>query len=476
MTKKLNWLICLILFLAAFLLRLYKIDQVTPGMWGDEITVGQASENLLLSRQITPFVDVNYGHPTPLLYLTGLAIKLFGRSVFSLRLTSVIFGSLDIAIFYLFLRRWQPLSVSLAASLAFLFSYPHLIVSRFAYEMTAAIFFQILAALFLYQKKYLALGLALGTGLFTYLGFRPLALVFLLLALIINFKKINRFFLVLGAAIFISSPLLYYSLQQPDQFWARAKNLSVFHQNLPTQEIVKEVLGAAQRSSLMIFTTGDPNPRQNPAGKPAFDPLTACLLFTGLVILFRRQRRLFFIWLLFSLTVFFSDIFSLERIPEFHYYGLGHPNILRLSGLIPLVYFSLAFGLNQLKKISLSFMTILTVIIIVINYLWYFQQPISRFNYYVNGAGMLELAKIINAGPYKTVATSSQIINDQRIQYFVSPQISLKLLTLPFSPDQLTIIDSALASQSAKIPSQFTVKPFFNPWQETDALLIFPPH
>ena len=82
--------IIVLILVVSVLIRLYKIEIITSGMWGDEITVGRVAERVLRSSQFIPFVSDNYGHATPLLYLTGLAIKIFGRSLTSIRLVSVI--------------------------------------------------------------------------------------------------------------------------------------------------------------------------------------------------------------------------------------------------------------------------------------------------------------------------------------------------------------------------------------------------
>src|SRR5258706_10783174 len=95
-------IICLFLF--AFTVYLYKIDVITPGVQGDEITIAKVSEQVINSSNFVPFLPFAYGHPTPLLYLTGISISLFGRSVMALRLPYILFGAMSIAGFYVLLR------------------------------------------------------------------------------------------------------------------------------------------------------------------------------------------------------------------------------------------------------------------------------------------------------------------------------------------------------------------------------------
>jgi hypothetical protein len=442
----------LIIFFALFLLSLgvrsYKLEEVTPGMWGDEIVTAQVGERLIDTKDFAPFVTDNYGHSTPLLYLTGWLVKIFGRSLTSVRLVSVIFGSLNVSLMYIFLRLFFQKQLAILGSLIMTFTYSHIIISRFNYEITPAMLFEIFSLIYLviiYKgqdvRKYAALGLIIAGGLYTYLGFRTFALVLLALALLISYrlglkKCLQRISFLLGFLIIGLLPLLSYSLHHPDQITARTKSVSVFNQNLSKIETIKEIIGSAKRSFGMFTSYGDPNPRQNPAGRTMFDPLTSSLVLVGLVSLFVRKRKIFIACLILMLPAFVNDIFSAEFFPEFHYYGTGHPNILRVAGIIPIIIFLAIYGINTLQekiadfsKYSKYFAFVIVIIICFINFNWYYSQPYSDFNYYINGVPQLKIIDYIKKNNFTEVLVTKELAEDIRIQYFKPENIKLSVFT-----------------------------------------------
>lgn len=506
--KPIDLIIIFSLFFLALAVRLYKIDVITPGMWSDEIVIGKTAERLLDSPEYTPFVFINYGHPTPLLYLTGFIIKTFGRSVTTVRLASVLFGSLNIAAFYIFLRFFFKKQTALIASLLMLFSYSHIIISRFAYEMTAAIFFQILAVIFIYLafknqniRSFVGLGLAIGAGLFTYLGFRTNALVLFLFGTYLflrkaNFRKVYlKLTLIVFAILISTASLISYGLKHQEEIWARTQSVSVFHQKLPKNEVLRELWGSSTRTLGMFLFTGDPNPRQNPAGKTMFDYLSVAILVVGLIALWKKRRGLFLASVFLSIPSFANDILTIELFPEFHYYGTGHPNILRISSLIPIVYFCIAWGVKTINRAFSGpreygkwFCWLLVAAIVIINWTWYFRQPISRFNYEINGVRMLKVVQLINDSKRKKVLVSSDFIKDERVEYFLSEEISLEvfvpepdadLLTL-VPPNELVILDPRESPELSQrlIQEQgdlynMRIQILLNPWKEIDTIVVF---
>lgn len=513
--NRLDLVLIACLFLLALMLRLYKVEVITPGMYGDEVTIAIAGEQVLSSHEFVPFVDVNYGHPTPLLYLEGISTNLFGRTLAAVRLPSILFGVMNVILFYIFLRLFFKRQIAFAVSLILIFSYPHVAVSRLTYEITASLFFQILAVIFLYLayktnnvRYYVGTGLALGAGLYTYVGFRTFTIGLLLVSFVLLMKKKDIvknkivYVLLIIVTLFISAaPLLSYSLSHSDSVLARAKSLSVFGQNLPRDEVIKEIQGATTRLSYVFFPTGDPNPRANPSAVSMFDIVTTIVSLVGLIFLFRINRNLFFISLFLLITSIVNDIFSLERIPEFHYYGLGHPNTLRVAGIIPIVYFWFAYGMQAIKeffyKISGQFYHIAFVVVISIillfNWFSYFSQDSIHqrfylYNYEFNGVRMLNIASVINKSSVKEVYLSLSFLTDSRVAYFSRRNAILKTFK-PTSAEQaisgiqsreLTILDprldknlaQALVDKSQRQSNLFNMQVITNPLGGIDALVF----
>ena len=496
-----------ILFLATFILYLFRLDKITPGMWGDEVSVGLMSENLYKLTSFTPFVTDNMGHPTPQLYIIGWIIKTFGRTVVNIRFTSVLFGSLNAALFYLYLRLFNNKKVAIGGAILLLNSYVHIAVSRFAYEMSIAIFFELLFLifLFLYQQKNIyqflvVAGFSLGFGLYTYLGFRTFALISFFYCLFMVIKsnalqknKIISVLLFISAIIIPLFSLINYGLYNPTDLMIRTKSVSLFHQNYSPLEVKKELWGNINRTLGMFVSVGDPNPRQNPAQTTPFDPITLILFGIGIIYLikFGKKKWIFFIFVFFVPSLL-NDILSVERIPEFHYYGLGHPNTLRISGILPLIYVGCSFGLSYVSKLNNKYgniiLTSLIIIISIININRYYNQTYLPFNHVANKAPMLTISKLINQSKIQHIFVSSSIYNDQRIQYFV-PNYSEKLkkitlqkndciyrsipkeaqLIILFGSDNPDCITTILKSLPA---NSYSLSYLTNPFNTADAVML----
>lgn len=479
--------VILSLFILALTLYVYKIDVITPGIQSDELTIAKAGEQMLLSSKLVPFVTINNGHATPLLYLEGISIAILGRTILAIRATSILFGALSVAAFYVLLRLFFKKIVSGLTSLMLLFCYPFVVVARLAYEITPEIFFQILTVIFFYKawktkdiRYYILTGLVLGAGLYTYVGFRTFTLIILgILSLYVikiskDRKKIlHGFVLFLIAFFIVSIPLLSYSLGHLNTVMARTTSLSLFGKNLPVLEIIKEVQGSTGRLSHLFFLVGDannqpngdPNFKQNPSNVNMFDFITFVLLLMGGGFLFKKNRPLFMLVLILSISPIVNDIFSLERIPEGHYYGLGHPNTLRIAGIIPIIYFLVAYGLSSvrifLKKTPAlypSLLSLVMMLIVGINWYVYYNQPdnqwYSIYTYVENGVKVLRVADVMNKTTAQKIYISPSFLADERLKYFVKTPVDF----IAYTPKTTTQILSD--ANSTKL---LVFDPDFNP-------------
>lgn len=438
-----DMVIAVSLLLIAFIIRLYKVEELPPGMWGDEISVARSSIDLFSSSQILPY-SLTYLHPTPLLYLNAFFIEHFGRTLTAIRLSSVIFGALDVGALYILLRLFFRRHIAGIGALFFTTLYSHIVISRFAYEQTASIFFQIISLIFLYKayktqsiKYMIGFALSLGAGLYTYFNFRlyaALALFLIFLLTLKTFKDKLKLYAMFGtiSALFISStPLLSFILLHPQEYWSRPMQISVFNQNLPISEIRKELAASTARSFGSLGFVGDPNPRHNPSNSPYIDVFISALFVGGVIYLFRKRKRLLFLLLFLASPFFLSDIFSLERIPEFHYYGIGHPHALRLSGIIPIIILISMFGLNNAlvwgeRKNKYMFHPVFIIGIILISimnlYLFFNQKanlPSYLYNYKVNQTKLLMLANFLNKTSIKEVYMPQKYSQYDHIRFFV---------------------------------------------------------
>lgn len=441
--RDMAWMVVLIL--AAFLIRYFKLAEIPPGMWGDEVSVARQSMELLKRKGILPYSDT-YFHPTLLMYFTGWSISLFGRSIEAIRLTSVVFGAFGVGAFYVLLRLFFKRLYAVVGAILLCFLYADISISRMAYEQTASIFFEIVSLIFLYKVykkteiKYLVgLGLSIGGGLYTYFNFRMYALFIVVWAVFLLLRKIKgksaySKILILFLSIFISvAPQLSYGILHPEQYWSRTGQLFIFGQNLQPGELSKE-LGANILRSLGGFgIIGDPNPRHNPSGVALFDPMTSIFVLIGGLFLYRKNKLYAFTLIVLGLPFFLSDILTLERIPEFHYYGLGHPHTLRISGIIPIAMLLSIYGIKQSeewlerknKYMTHIFFAFILIAIISINYFEYFNQKSNNFQYYLynykfNRTELIQIADIINKSNKNKVYLPKEYLIPEHLHFFVN--------------------------------------------------------
>jgi uncharacterized membrane protein len=457
--------ICFSLFIIGILLYTYKVDVVTPGMWGDEEAIARAGEKILTSPELLPFVPVNFGHATPLLYLEGFSLEFFGRTLLAIRLPSIVFGALSVACLYILLRLFFSKTMALSAAFLMLFSYPLIIISRLAYETTASIFFQILSVITLYlawEKKdiryFILAGIILGFGFYTYIGIRAFALtLFLMLTFVIIRSKrelLKQYFqyvlYFLGGLFIATVPILSYSLTHWNEIMSRTNSISVFNQNYPFGEIVKEIGFSIASLSYIFFFTGDPNPGHNPSNASMFEIMTGILFFVGLVFLFKKNKKIFLLTILLIVPSVINDVFSVEIIPGVHDYAVGHPNILRVAGIIPLVYFVIAATFESMKSkiesigsgLYLTALIPLLLIIAFFNYYLYFNQPFNPWIYKNQRVIPTKIVSYINNSSAHTVLVSPSYLNDTLITYLLKPGIQLKAFNPKSSEEALAMINA----------------------------------
>jgi hypothetical protein len=380
------------------------------------------------------------------MYFTGWGISLFGKSIEAIRLTSVVFGALGVAAFYVLLRLFFKRLYAVIGAILLCFLYADISISRMAYEQTASIFFEIVSLIFLYKvyrkrdiKYIVGLGLSVGAGLYTYFNFRMYALFIVVWFIFLLFRKIKKEeiiskILILFITIFTAiAPQLSYGILHPEQYWARTSQLFIFGQNLQPGEVYKELGVNILRALGGFGIIGDPNPRHNPSGVALFDPMTSLFVIIGGFLLYRKNKIYAFTLIILGLPFFLSDVLTLERIPEFHYYGLGHPHTLRISGIIPIVMLLAIYGIKRSfewleeknKYMTHIFISFILIAIISVNYFEYFNQKSNNFKFYLfnykyNHAELMQISDIINKNNKNNVYLPKEYLATEYLTFFVN--------------------------------------------------------
>ena len=224
-----NKLLVFVLILTVFL-RLWRISDVPPSLFADELDVGYQAYSILKTGRdyYGNFMPIHFHSlaewRTPLyLYSAVPTVMLFGISPLGVRLPAAIFGILSVFIFYLLVKQiTNHQSLATIASAVLTFSPWHIQYSRAGFEVTLLLFL-LLLGLWLFFKslqngKWLwlsAVCLALTPWVYsTAKLFTPLLLVFLFLLWRKKILKLSKKYLIFTALslILVGMPVVYSTL------------------------------------------------------------------------------------------------------------------------------------------------------------------------------------------------------------------------------------------------------------------------
>lgn len=218
-------LLALIILLGSFL-RLYKLDQLPPSLFGDEVDVGYQAYSILKTGrdymgQSWPISFHSLADwRTPLfLYSAVPFIGIFGLNEWGVRLPAAIFGILTLPFFFLLIKKlFENEKIALLGTFFLSVSIWHLQYSRAAFEVTQMLFL-LVAGVYFFLKgldkwQYLipaVVLLALSPYSYnTAKFFLPLFLLLLVFCFWEKIKKIDRKHLIIVGMIFllVSLPII----------------------------------------------------------------------------------------------------------------------------------------------------------------------------------------------------------------------------------------------------------------------------
>ncbi len=219
--KKFQILIILLILCLAVFLRVYKLENVPPSLFGDEVDVGYQAYSLLttgkdLSGRFLPFYLRSLSeYRTPLyLYSDVPFIAIFGLNEIGVRASAAFWGVLSIIGLYLLTKKLFNWKIASFSALLMTLSPWHLQYSRAAFETTMLLTF-IIFGTYLYilglKRRYFLVPSAFIFGLSIYIYSTAVVFVplWLLLLLAITYKGEYRevfkdkIFLSLAALILI---------------------------------------------------------------------------------------------------------------------------------------------------------------------------------------------------------------------------------------------------------------------------------
>lgn len=352
--------ILLAIFIFSFFLRAWKISEI-PILGHDEARDAGLLPQMFLRGEIKDFFGYNvYGIPNTFIILASAPHLIFGRTILSVRLLAVIFGSLSVILTYFLAKRFFNQKIGLIASLIMASYHIHLHFSRSEFLNVFDSFWACLVVWLLLISLegevylYSLFGLFLGFSLHFYQGIRAVVFFAGIYFLAYSLRK-TAFFsikkLLCSAIGFLVGlgPTLFVALARPHQF-------------LDTGMAGKSFLDFYKEGGvdgLVDFLTLLPNKFFNSLAAIVAKPIDFHYLYGGPFLLlpsslffvvgvmialkniFKKEYHIFLFWIL---SVLFFNSALLQNINFTH----------RLLSLIPALMIITALGIYKAFAVVIS--------------------------------------------------------------------------------------------------------------------------
>lgn len=437
-----GWVFLLMGVVVAVLLRFWQLDEAPPGLYRDEAFNGLDALRVLAGDHALFFL-ANNGREPAYIYLTAMAISLFGQTALAVRVGAALVGTLTIWAAYFLAKSWfgQRVGVLVAWQWAITLWAVH--QSRLG--LRAILLVPLLLLVFwigtvayrqAHRGLWLAAGMVYGAAFYTYLAVRVTPLLLLGLFVYLWFwQPKQRLLLGKGVIWFIAgtglvvAPLGWLMWQMPALFLSRANQVSIFQPEINGGDFWGTLLHQLGQTAGMFIWQGDSIIRHNPPGRPIFDPLMVVPFLLGLVWCLRHWRRPAAIALLLWVGVMLTPTLLAEDAPHF----------LRAVGVLPAAIFFPAIGLNELwkwEKMPALFRQLLVIGLIagslyltIRDYSHYVQQPDTA---YLFEQGARQLAESINQEDANTTIYLEQRLWDSwtSVPFLVNPTQNVHRFTV----------------------------------------------
>ena len=204
MLKRITLPLLTIITLASAVLRFYDINAIPPGLHYDIAANAILVEDIAFKGFRPVFISAYTGKEVLFFYSAAAIFKIIGSSIFALKFTAAIWGTITIPITFFAIR--QVLKhhrhshfIAITAATFVAFSFTHLVWSRFGLRAITQPAIQALAIGLLFRalrhnksRDFLLSGLLLGLTFHTYLAARVLPLALLISCLPIAISYFNK--------------------------------------------------------------------------------------------------------------------------------------------------------------------------------------------------------------------------------------------------------------------------------------------
>jgi hypothetical protein len=224
------------------LFRFYQLGNIPNIIDGDEGRFGLIINDILEGRMRDMFITT-FGNSTMYFFFLAGMMKLFGKSITILRIGSAIGGTLTIPILYLMANHLFNRRTAIISTVILIVSNFHIHFSHIMSVTSIQDAFFATSSLYLFftglQKNSAArmtmAGFMMGLALYVYMGARLIILlvpIYVIIMFFIHPHIIKRNYVNLliffGALVIISSPMIYWSITNPDLFNIRAHQVGLF--------------------------------------------------------------------------------------------------------------------------------------------------------------------------------------------------------------------------------------------------------
>ncbi|HET9590562.1 MAG TPA: glycosyltransferase family 39 protein [Anaerolineales bacterium] len=291
------------ILVVAFLVRFWHVESIPFVLSGDEASHGLDAMGVIHGEIRNPFATRWSSVPTMTFFVLSLPLRLLGQSVFALRLTAVLIGSVTVLLVFLLVNRLKGPYFALAVSALVAAYHYHIHFSRLGANMVFDPFFGVLALFFLHRAMdrrqnldWIMAGAASAFAFYFYAGARfVLVLVFAVLAYSFLlegqgfFRRNWRGILILaGAFLIVAAPMLQYALRFPDEFNARINQVGIIQSGWLEQEVDKtgssmiHILWDQFRRAALAFNYYPDRTVWYGLRQPLLDPVFGALFLAGL--------------------------------------------------------------------------------------------------------------------------------------------------------------------------------------------------
>ncbi len=366
-------IITVALFGAALLVRLFNLSGQPFILNGIEADIGLDALRVVEGTSRNPFGTGWLTNPTLPLYLLAVPLRLFGPTVFSLRLLSAVAGALTVVATFLIGQRLWSRAVGLGAAVLLLGSHFHLHFSRLGITNVWDALLILLAlgliAIAWQQEAndnrltWLLAALAIGFNAYLYTSSHLLPII--LLALLVwtllvdrqRFRQQWRHLLVAALlALVVALPQMLYYRAMPGLFMERANVLGILDSQSGWLSRETAVSGQTQlqligqqfgQAALGFNATLDQSNAYGPFA-PLLNFIAGVLFIVGFILALIHWREIRYnmltVWLL--VTIVFGGALLLNP-PSSHRLIIAAPAVMLLASLALVTLAQAVFGTDQ---------------------------------------------------------------------------------------------------------------------------------